>query len=78
MDNPSPTIQARGTELAAKILEMTKESIDLQQGLQIVIRTRDGKLVKPTPAGQAVGESRPTQPKSASLPATGPQVRMIK
>ena len=73
MDDPSPTIQARGAELAAKILEMTKESIDLAQGIQIVIRTPDGKLVKPTPAGQ-VGPSQ--APKA--LPAPGPRVRMIK
>ena len=73
MEDPSKTIQARGTELAAKILEMTKESIDLAQGVQIVIRTPDGKLVKPTPAGQ-VGPSQ--APKA--LPAPGPKVRMIK
>ena len=73
MENPSPTIQARGTELAAKILEMTSESIDLVQGLQIVFKTPDGKLVKPTPAGQ-VGPSQ--APKV--LPAPGPRVRMIK
>jgi len=78
MEDPSKTIQMRATELAAKILEMTKESTDLNTGIQIVIKTPDGKIVQPTPAGQAVGESRATQPKSASLPATGPQVRMIK
>ena len=73
MDDPLPSIQARGAELAAKILEMTSESIDLAQGIQIVIRTPDGKLVKPTPAGQ-VGPSQ--APKA--LPAPGPRVRMIK
>ena len=73
MENPSPTIQARGTELAAKILEMTSESIDLAQGIQIVIRTPDGKLVKPTPAGQIAPNQAPK-----ALPAPGPKVRMIK
>jgi hypothetical protein len=73
MENPSPTIQARGAELAAKILEMTKESIDLAQGIQIVIRTPDGKLVKPTPAGQVGPHQAPK-----ALPAPGPKVRMIK
>jgi len=73
MENPSATIQARGTELAAKILEMTSESIDLAQGIQIVIRTPDGKLVPPTPAGQVAPKQAPK-----ALPASGPRVRMIK
>lgn len=73
MEDPSKTIQARGAELAAKILEMTKESIDLAQGIQIVIRTPDGKLVKPTPAGQGGASQAPK-----ALPAPGPRVRMIK
>lgn len=68
MDDPSPTIQARGAELAAKILEMTKESIDLRAGIMIVIKTPDGKIIQPTTV-QA-------QPKA--LPAPGPKVRMIK
>ena len=73
MEDSSKTIQARGAELAAKILEMTKESIDLQQGLQIVFKTRDGKIVQPTPAGQAGANQAPK-----ALPAPGPRVRMIK
>lgn len=74
MDDPSKTIQARGVELAAKILEMTKESIDLNTGIQIVFKTADGKVVRPTPAGQV----QPAKPGPKALPAPGPKVRMIK
>jgi len=78
MNDSSKNVQLRATELAAKCLGMTKENVEIAQGIQIVIKTPDGKIVQPTPAGQAIGESRATQPKSASLPAMGPQVRMIK
>jgi hypothetical protein len=71
MDDPSKTIQARGTELAAKILEMTKESLELQAGFQIIIQAPDGKPIPP-------GQSQPAKTGPAALPAPGPRVRMIK
>jgi len=73
MNDPSKTIQARATELAAKIMGMTKETIDLQQGIQIVIKAPDGRPIQPP--GQAV---QPIQTQAASLPPAQPRVRMIK
>ncbi len=70
MENPSATIRMRATELAAKILEMTKESIELNTGIQIVIK-KDGQVV------ETAGQVQATKPQ-LSLPAPGPKVRMIK
>jgi len=70
MENPSATIRARATELAAKILEMTKESVaSALLGVQIVIK-QDGAQ----PVQVAAGPS----PAPAEALPDAPKVRMIK
>lgn len=70
MENPSATIRARATELAAKILEMTKESVaSALLGVQIVIK-QDGAQPVQVAAG-------PSPAPTEALP-DAPKVRMIK
>lgn len=72
LNDPAKTIQIRAVELAARILEMTREGIDLNTGIQIVIK-KDGQV-------QVAGQEARTRPAALPVPGspTGPRVRMIK
>jgi len=72
MNDPSKTIQAKGVELAGKYLGMSKETLQVEHGITIVIK---GSGQSSAPSGGP--QSRPQAEKHKALPGPVP-IEIIK
>lgn len=72
MEDSSRTIQAKATELAGKYLGMTKETLEIEHGITIVIKGSDR-----APATPGVPPDRPKAEEPKALPGPTP-ISIIK